>query len=87
MAVSQDNGQPSGAVVSTGHPLPREPGQRYRLGILQTHPIQYTAPWFRLLAERPEIDLTVYYCMLPEPALQGAGFGGSFNLDVPLLED
>lgn len=56
-----------------------------RLGILTTHPIQYQVPWFRLLARQPGVDLEVLYCMLPDAAQQGSGFGVSFEWDVPLL--
>lgn len=35
---------------------------RYRLAIVASHVIQYQDPFFRLLAEDPEIDLTVLYC-------------------------
>jgi len=58
----------------------------YRLGILETHPIQYKAPWFRLLSRRPELEVTVFYCMLPDAGQQGADFGVSFQWDQPLLE-
>ena len=57
-----------------------------KLVVVETHPIQYKAPLFRMLAERPEIDLTVLYAMLPDAAAQGAGFGVAFEWDVPLLE-
>jgi len=57
----------------------------YRIGILTTHPIQYQVPWFRALAEEPEIDLTVFYCMLPDARQQGSGFGVDFVWDIPLL--
>jgi len=58
----------------------------YRLAIFETHPIQYKVPWFRALSARPELDLTVFYCMLPDARQQGAGFGVDFAWDVPLLE-
>lgn len=57
-----------------------------RLGIVATHPVQYQVPWYRALAERPEVDLTVYYALLPTPAQQGTGFGMEFAWDVPLLD-
>lgn len=57
-----------------------------KLGILTTHPIQYQATWFRLLAARPEIDLTVFFAMLPDEKQQGDGFGVAFKWDIPLLE-
>jgi glycosyltransferase involved in cell wall biosynthesis len=58
-----------------------------RLGILSTHPIQYYSPWYRALAARADLDLTVYYAHRPTPADQAAaGFGVGFEWDVPLLE-
>jgi glycosyltransferase involved in cell wall biosynthesis len=57
-----------------------------KLGILTTHPIQYQVPWFRLLARTPGVDLTVYYCQIPDARQQGDGFGVSFQWDVPLLD-
>lgn len=58
----------------------------YRLAILETHPIQYRAPWLRLLHAHPEIDLTVFFCMVPDAKQQGRGFGVEFTWDIPLLE-
>jgi glycosyltransferase involved in cell wall biosynthesis len=58
----------------------------FRLVIVETHPIQYKAPLFRLLAAHPQIDLTVLYAMLPDAGQQGAGYGVSFEWDVPVLE-
>ncbi|MGA2616478.1 MAG: glycosyltransferase family 4 protein [Thermoguttaceae bacterium] len=60
--------------------------RRYKLGIVTTHPIQYQVPWFQRLAQMPELDLTVFFCHLPDRAQQGDGFGVSFQWDVPLLE-
>jgi len=66
--------------------MDRETQRPYRLGILTTHPIQYQVPWFRRLAELPEIDLTVFYCHLPDALEQGNGFGVAFEWDIPLLD-
>jgi len=57
-----------------------------RLGIVASHPVQYQVPWYRALAERHDVDLTVYYALLPNPAQQGVGFGVEFAWDVPLLD-
>lgn len=57
-----------------------------KLGILTTHPIQYQVPWFRLLAATPGIDLTVFFCLIPDERQQGDGFGVAFKWDLPLLE-
>lgn len=58
----------------------------YRLAIIQSHPIQYFSPWFRVLASRPELELKVFYCLQPTPKQQGESFGVKFEWDVPLLE-
>lgn len=34
----------------------------HRVALIASHVIQYQAPFFRLLAQRPEIDLTVLFC-------------------------
>lgn len=57
-----------------------------KLVIVATHPVQYQAGWYRSLAVRSDIELTVYYAMIPSPDQQGVGFGIAFEWDVPLLE-
>ena len=58
-----------------------------RLGVLTTHPIQYHAPWFRALAEHPEVELQVLYCHNASSLEQAqAGFGVEFDWDVSLLD-
>ena len=58
-----------------------------RLTIVQTHPAQYMAPWFRYVtANCPEIDLTVLYASRPSAVQQGTGFGRAFEWDTPLLD-
>lgn len=57
-----------------------------RVAVLTTHPIQYQVPWFRLLGEQTGIDLTVFYCLLPDARQQGDGFGVEFQWDIPLLD-
>jgi glycosyltransferase involved in cell wall biosynthesis len=60
---------------------------KHQLAILTTHPIQYQIPWFRLLANHPQLDLEVLYCHNATPADQaGAGFGVDFRWDVSLLD-
>ena len=59
----------------------------YKIAVIATHPIQYQAPWFRALAERPEVDLEVLYCHRATPQDQaGAGFDVEFDWDVSLLD-
>lgn len=57
-----------------------------RLGILETHPIQYKAPLFRALAKEPGLDIMVHYCMIPDAHQQGTEFGVDFEWDIPLLD-
>jgi glycosyltransferase involved in cell wall biosynthesis len=58
-----------------------------RLTILETHPVQYTAPWYRYLALNcPAIDLTVVYASRPTPVQQAVGYAKPFVWDTPLLE-
>ena len=58
-----------------------------RLAIITTHPIQYYAPIFRLLNERKEISVKVFYT-LGEGAVTrfDHGFKKVVAWDVPLLE-
>jgi len=58
-----------------------------RLTIVQTHPVQYEAPWFRYItASCPEIDLTVIYAARPTASQQGAGFDRAFEWDTNLVD-
>ena len=60
---------------------------RWKLAIISTHPIQYHSHWFRALAARPELDVTVFYCYHASATDQAqAGFGVEFDWDIPLLE-
>src|SRR6185369_3393054 len=56
-----------------------------RVAVVSTHPIQYQVPWFRELG-RQNLELKVYYAVLPDQQRQGIGFGESFAWDIPLLE-
>ena len=58
----------------------------FRVAFVTTHPIQYQVPVFSELARRPELDLTVLFCQIPDAAAQGDGFGVDFQWDVPLLD-
>ncbi len=58
-----------------------------RVTVVETHPIQYTAPWYRYLTQEcPELDVTVLYASRPNPAQQGVGYGGAFEWDAGLLD-
>lgn len=54
-----------------------------KLAIISTHPIQYYAPVFRLLAER--IPLKVFYTAGADDRAD-KGFGKKIKWDIPLLE-
>ncbi|GAA4328309.1 hypothetical protein GCM10023149_32270 [Mucilaginibacter gynuensis] len=58
-----------------------------RLAIVTTHPIQYYAPIFDLLAGRGKIDIKVFYTW-GKDAMQkhDPGFGRQVDWDVPLLD-
>jgi glycosyltransferase involved in cell wall biosynthesis len=58
----------------------------WKLVAVETHPIQYKAPLFRMLAEDPRFDLTVLFATIPDAAQQGRAFGVPFEWDVPLLD-
>lgn len=58
-----------------------------KLAIVTTHPIQYNAPFFKLLTERGKLLLKVFYTW-PQ-AIEGfddPDFGKSIKWDIPLLE-
>lgn len=58
-----------------------------RVLLVVTHPVQYSSPIFRLLAQDPRLEIKVAYC-----SMQGAesqidpGFGIPVKWDIPLLE-
>jgi glycosyltransferase involved in cell wall biosynthesis len=59
-----------------------------RLAIITTHPIQYNAPLFRLLAQRRKIEIKVFYTW-GESVLQNKydpGFEKVIEWDIPLLD-
>ncbi len=59
-----------------------------KLAIITTHPIQYNAPLFALLAERKNIEVKVFYTW-GKQVLENKfdpGFGKSVAWDIPLLE-
>lgn len=68
-------------------PEMQAPG-KFRVAVLNTHPIQYFAPLYRRIAEScPEVELTVLY--LSDFSLRGAtdpGFRQSVVWDIDLLE-
>ncbi|PJJ79462.1 glycosyltransferase family 4 protein [Mucilaginibacter auburnensis] len=58
-----------------------------KLAIITTHPIQYYAPVFKLLAERKSIQIKVFYSWGTEAQQKfDPGFGKTISWDVPLLD-
>jgi glycosyltransferase involved in cell wall biosynthesis len=58
-----------------------------RLAVLSTHPIQYQAPLFRVLSQRPGVALTALFC--DDHGVQPSfdpQFGRVIRYDVPLLD-
>jgi glycosyltransferase involved in cell wall biosynthesis len=61
--------------------------QRLRLAIVVSHPIQHFAPWYRELANLPELDLKVFYCCdWGAESYRDPEFGVDIKWDIPLLE-
>lgn len=59
-----------------------------KLAIITTHPIQYNAPWFKMLAQENRLQLRVFYTW-GESVLQqkyDPGFKRNIQWDIPLLE-
>ena len=59
-----------------------------KLAIITTHPIQYNAPWFKLLSERNHISVKVFYTwgQLASSNKYDPGFGKNIVWDIPLLD-
>lgn len=59
-----------------------------KLAIVTTHPIQYNAPWFKLLAARPGIIVKVFYTWEQSNRNEkfDPGFGKVVSWDIPLLD-
>ena len=59
-----------------------------KLLIISSHPIQYNAPLFKLIAERNHINLKVFYTwsQSQKGELHDPGFAITRAWDIPLLE-
>lgn len=58
-----------------------------RLAVVVSHPIQYYAPWFRLLSRQPDLQLRVFHLWDFGVTNQlDRGFGAILRWDVPLLD-
>ena len=62
--------------------------KKLRVLLLCTHPVQYGAPMWRLMAQRPELEVLVAYCSLEgAEAHVDPGFGVEVAWDIPLLDN
>jgi glycosyltransferase involved in cell wall biosynthesis len=60
---------------------------KLRVLTISSHPIQYGAPLFRLMAKHPKLDFQVVYCSLRgAEAGYDPEFGANVQWDVPLLD-
>lgn len=62
--------------------------KKYKLAILNAHPVQYQGPFFKKLAQHSQIDLTVYFCWdfgVKEVGFD-AQFGKKIKWDIPILD-
>jgi glycosyltransferase involved in cell wall biosynthesis len=59
-----------------------------KLAIISTHPIQYNAPFFKLLTKKGKIEIKVFYTWSQsEDGIKfDPGFGKEIQWDVPLLD-
>lgn len=57
-----------------------------RLAILSTHPIQYNAPLYRLLASDPHTEVMVFFSKATESTRFDQDFGQEVVWDVPLTD-
>jgi glycosyltransferase involved in cell wall biosynthesis len=63
------------------------PEARYRVLFVCSHPVQYTSPILRRLAQHPQLEFKVAYCSLRgAEANHDPEFGITVQWDVPLLE-
>jgi glycosyltransferase involved in cell wall biosynthesis len=59
-----------------------------RIAIISSHPIQYNAPLFKLLSERKQVSIKVFYTWgdASKEKVFDPGFGSFREWDIPLLE-
>lgn len=57
-----------------------------RLAVITTHPIQYYAPVFKLLNERQQVEIKVFYTLGKSANEIDPGFGLNINWNIPILE-
>lgn len=58
-----------------------------KLAIITTHPIQYNAPWFKILSEKEGIEIKVFYTWSQrQTEFFDNNFGREIKWDIPLLD-
>lgn len=58
-----------------------------KLAIITTHPIQYNAPFFKLLSQRGKVNCKIFYTLgKTDSAIYDSGFQRHIEWDIPLLE-
>ena len=58
-----------------------------KFAIISTHPIQYNAPWFALLAAKASIEVKVFYTWSQaQESVKDRNFGKEIKWDIPLLD-
>ena len=63
------------------------PDPRLRVLVISSHPVQYAAPLYRLMALHPQLDFQVAYCrLLGAEGGHDPEFGRSVKWDIPLLD-
>src|SRR5258707_14290418 len=61
--------------------------RRVRVLVIASHPVQYSSPLFRLMAQHFKLDFHVAYCTLRgAEAGHDPEFGRSVQWDIPLLD-
>ena len=61
--------------------------RRLRVLVVASHPVQYSAPLFRMMARHPQLEFQVAYCSLRgAEAGHDPEFGRSVQWDIPLLD-
>src|SRR5258706_3717409 len=61
--------------------------RRVRVLVIASHPVQYSSPLFRLMAQHSKLDFHVAYCTLRgADAWYDREFGRSVQWDIPLLD-
>lgn len=61
--------------------------QPKKLAIISTHPIQYNAPLFRILAETEGVSIKVFYTWSQaQESVSDKDFGQEIKWDIPLLD-